>query len=93
MERKIKVLQGCQYREGKHAYGRRSRAHRRRRAGVRLLGALFTSVVYDKNGRAIEIRAQTGNATNPVQVQTTVYSKSDKPLSVIDAEGNITSFT
>ena len=48
--------------------------------------------MYDKNGRAVETRAQTGNATNPIQVQTAVYSKSDKPLSVIDAEGNITSF-
>ena len=76
MERKIKVLQGCQHCEGKQVHGRRSRAHRRRREGVRLLGALLTSVVYDKNGRAIETRAQTGNATNPVQVQTTVYSKS-----------------
>ena len=52
----------------------------------------LTAVTYDKNGRATETRAKTGNAANPEQVQTTVYSKSDNPLAVIDSEGNVTSF-
>ncbi|MGD9729114.1 MAG: RHS repeat-associated core domain-containing protein [Nitrospiraceae bacterium] len=52
----------------------------------------LTTITYDKNGRATETRAKTGNAANPEQVQTTVYSKSDKPLAVIDPEGNATSF-
>ncbi|MSR14282.1 MAG: hypothetical protein EXR86_06880 [Gammaproteobacteria bacterium] len=35
-----------------------------------------------------ELRAKTGNVPSPEQVQTTLYSKSDKPLALVDPEGN-----
>ena len=52
----------------------------------------LTQVVYDKNGRATETRAQTGNSARPERVTTTVYTASDKPAAVIDAAGNVTSY-
>ena len=44
------------------------------------IGSMMTKFVYDKNRRAIETRAQTGNTAQPEQVTTTVYTASDKEV-------------